>query len=343
MTRASAQRRRAMAGGHRTVLALLLLACALSSLVHAAALERGPVPGIVGTRFEYVVRKGDTLTAISARYAVSEKALIRDNALRPPYLLKPGDRVHVHNRHLVPDGAPPDGIVINLPQRLLFVFRNGQVAAVYPVAAGKPDWQTPTGSYSARTLQQDKAWIVPPSIQDEMRAQGKPVLTRVEPGPENPLGRYWIGLSLSGYGIHGTNAPGSIYYLRTHGCIRVHPEDIEALYGQMSLHMPVKIIYAHTLLARLADGRILVEVNRDFYDRGGDPLQIIRDMARQNGLDADIDWAAAQDVANARIGQAFEIGRAGTQAAAPRGAAGVQTKMPAWGTAAQAATASPYR
>ncbi|HWI15505.1 MAG TPA: LysM domain-containing protein, partial [Burkholderiales bacterium] len=88
-----------------------LIACAPGRLP-AAALDLWPVPGIVGALFQYEVRKGDTVTAISARFAVSERALIRDNALKPPYRLKPGDVLDVHNRHLVPMELS-DGIVIN--------------------------------------------------------------------------------------------------------------------------------------------------------------------------------------------------------------------------------------
>lgn len=301
----------------------MLLAVAAPAGVHAAALEP-QLEGLVGSRFEHVVRKGDSITAVSARYAVSERALIRDNGLKPPYRIRAGETLLVHNRHLVPERIA-DGIVINLPQRLLFLFRGGQVAGAYAVAAGRSDWRTPTGTYAIATLEQDKTWIVPLSIQDEMRAQGKPVLTRVPPGPANPLGRYWIGLTLPGYGIHGTNAPSSIYYLRTHGCIRVHPDDVEALYGQAALQMPVKIIYAHTLLARLPDGRIVAEVNLDPYARGGDPLALMRSAARAQGLEAAIDWRAAESVAKARLGQAYEIG----QAAAERPGSGAVTGEPA--------------
>ena len=334
MTRARAQLLRAAstrALASRCPCLALLLLCIVPRLAYAAALEIGPVPGIVGSRFEYVVRKGDTLTAVSARYAVSEKALIRDNGLRAPYRLKPGDRLQVHDRHLVPGDPPADGIVINLPQRVLFVFRGGALAGAYPVAAGKPTWKTPTGSYAIRTMEQDKPWIVPPSIQAEMRAEGKPVLTRVEPGPDNPLGRYWLGLTLAGYGIHGTNAPSSIYYLRTHGCIRVHPDDMEKLYGQVMLHMPVRIIYAHTLIARLADGRIVAEVNPDFYSRGGDPLQLLRDMAHKENLEAAIDWAAAAEWRKRASGRLTKSGAPTPYRAWRRAATGNETDRGAHG------------
>jgi len=291
------------------LLFLLLCLLLLPRAAHGAALNLWPVPGIVGALFDYDVRKGDSVIAISAKFAVSERVIIRDNELVPPYRLKPGDRLHIRNRHLVPEYLQ-DGAIINVPQRLIFVFRAGQLVGAYAVALGRRDWQTPTGSYTVRTLEKDKAWIVPPSIQEEMRRQDKPVVTRVPPGPDNPLGRYWIGLSLPGYGIHGTNAPSSIYRMRTHGCIRVHPDDIEMLYGQLSLHAPVKIIYAHTLLSRLDDGRIVVEVNPDVYNRGGDPLRMLRDMARAQDLEDRIDWALAARIARARQGLAFEVGLA---------------------------------
>jgi L,D-transpeptidase ErfK/SrfK len=53
------------------------------------------------------------------------------------------------------------------------------------------------------------------------------------PGPGNPVGTRWIGLSQKGYGIHGTNAPGSIGYAKSHGCIRLRNADVERLFEQV--------------------------------------------------------------------------------------------------------------
>jgi L,D-transpeptidase ErfK/SrfK len=82
------------------------------------------------------------------------------------------------------------------------------------------------------------------------------VKTRVPPGPDNPLGQYWIGLSLVGYGIHGTIASASIYQFRSHGCIRIHPNDIADLFGRVSLGTSGHIIYTPVLLARLTSDQI---------------------------------------------------------------------------------------
>ena len=72
----------------------------------------------------------------------------------------------------------------------------------------------PVGRLHVFRMQRHKEWIVPESIQEEMRREGKDVLTRVPPEPDNPLGHHWIGLSIGGIGIHGTIAPSSVYHFR---------------------------------------------------------------------------------------------------------------------------------
>ncbi len=285
-----------------------LLSVLLFANASPAAADLRAASGMVGGEFTYSVRKGDSLTSVGARFGVSRAALARDNRLGPPYRLKIGQQLRIDNRHLVPE-ALPEGIVINIPQRMLFLFQDARVAASYPVALGRPDWETPTGNFYITQLEKNKTWCVPKSIQEEMRRAGKPVVTEVPPGPDNPLGEYWMGLSAAGYGIHSTIAPASIYGMRTHGCIRLHPEDAAALYARAGPKMPVRIIYAPVLLLKLDDGRVLAEVNPDVYNRGGDPLQTLRDAARSQGLEEMIDWNMAAGLARAREGLAREAGR----------------------------------
>jgi L,D-transpeptidase ErfK/SrfK len=285
----------------------LLLLVLLSANQGVASTGPQTLSGVTGGEFIYVARIGDSLTSIGSRFGVSERVLARDNGLSAPYRLKTGNRLKVDNRHLIPE-ALPEGIVINIPQRMLFLFSDAKLAASYPVALGRPDWKTPTGNFLVAQLEKNKTWCVPPSIQEEMRRAGKPVITRVPPGPDNPLGGYWIGLSAPGYGIHATIAPASIYRMRTHGCIRLHPEDAAALYARVSLKMPVKIIYAPVLLSKLENGLILVEVNPDVYNRGSDPLRTLRDVARAQGLEDRIDWTVVAEIVRAKEGLAREAG-----------------------------------
>lgn len=270
---------------------------------HQAALA----VAIAGSTFVHEVARGEHLTAIGARHGTSVELLARANGISPGAPLRVGQRLEVDNRHLAPAG-PDDGILINVPQRMLFHFEGGRLRGAWPVAVGRPDWPTPTGSFRVTSLARDKPWIVPRSIQEEMRREGKPVLTRVEPGPDNPLGRHWIGLSIPALGVHGTIAPASIYGLRSHGCIRMHPDDVATLFDRLRVGTPGALIYRTMLLARLPDGRIFVEVHRDAYGRSPPTLEAIRALADRERLSDIIDWERVRDAVVARDGIAREVG-----------------------------------
>ena len=263
---------------------------------------------VVDRSARHVVARGDSLASIGARYGVSTRLIVAENGLDARKPLRPGATLTVTARHVVP---PPldDGIVINLPQRMLFHFRGRRLASAYPVAVGRSDWPTPTGEFKVINRQTDKTWVVPVSIQEEMLREGKPVLTEVPPGPENPLGRHWIGLSLPAIGIHGTIAPASVYGFRSHGCIRVHPDDVAALFDRVGVGEPGRIVYLPLLLARGEDGRIWFEANPDAYRRGGGTPETVRAMARERGIaEESIDWELIATMLRARDGLAREVG-----------------------------------
>jgi L,D-transpeptidase ErfK/SrfK len=237
---------------------------------------------------------------------VSVALLADTNGLRRDAVLRIGQVLTIDNRHLAPAGVY-DGILINVPQRMLFHFEAGVLRAAYPVALGKPSWPTPLGAFHVVSLVKDKPWIVPRSIQEEMRREGKPVLTRVEPGPDNPLGRHWIGLSMRAIGIHGTIAPASIYRLRSHGCIRLHPDDVAELFERLSIGTAGEIVYRTALLAALPDGRIFVEINRDAYRRSPPSVEELRALADRHGLSDRIDWGKVRVALRDQDGVAREV------------------------------------
>lgn len=293
-----------------TALARCFLGCLLAGLSLASV--AGDLPPlsrqVTGGEFEYTVRPGDFLIAIGARFGVPPELLAKQNATPYDAIIHPGQRLRIDNPHIVP-AVLDDGVLINLPQRMLFRFSRGSLAAAYPVGLGKPSWPTPESDFEIISRVKDKPWLVPKSIQEEMRAEGKAVLTEVPPGPDNPLGAHWLGLSLWGYGIHGTIAPASVYHFQSHGCIRLHPDDIAELFDQVKVGTPGRLIYQPVLLAVVDDGRILLEVHRDIYRKGIDPAQTVRGMAEANGLSRDIDWARADAVIAAQEGLAREVGR----------------------------------
>lgn len=261
---------------------------------------------IVGERFEYVVQPGDFFIGLAARFGESAMVIAQSNGIDYSSRLYPGQRLEIDNRHVVPEIAE-NGILINLPQRMLFFFRDGVLAGAYPVGLGMPSWPTPQGPFSVVQLRKNPAWYVPLSIQEEMRRKGETVLTKVPPGPDNPLGKYWIGLSIPGYGIHGTNAPSSVYHFQSHGCIRLQPENIEKLFPQIATGDTGKIVYAPLLLALLNDGSIYLDVDRDIYRKGIDMLPLLKQLADVNQLTNRIDWGKAAQAIEQQTGLASRI------------------------------------
>lgn len=268
---------------------------------------------MIGGQITYTVVPGDFLGLIGARFGIDDRVIASDNGIEREAILRIGQVLKIDNRHIVPN-ARSDGLIVNIPQRMLFYLENGDVVTAFPIAAGRRDWQTPTGRFKIVVREKDKTWIVPPSIQDEMREEGKPVLTEVQPGPDNPLGRHWLGLSLPGIGIHGTIAPSSIYSLRSHGCIRSHPDDIAVLFELVKPGTPGEIIYVPLLLAE-RNGRVYLEVQRDAYKRGGASLEEVQSLARERGLFDKIDWPKAEEMVARREGVARDVTAASAMAA----------------------------
>jgi L,D-transpeptidase ErfK/SrfK len=281
-----------------------LLLAVLSGTV--AAGHPSPSSSVVaGGPAIYTARLGDSLTSVAARFGMDVPALAELNSLKPTVRLKLGQELRIHNPHIVPNSLN-DGLLINIPQRMLFYFKSGKLQATYPVAVGRRTWPTPRGDFEVLEKEEDKTWIVPISIQEEMLTTGKPVRETVPPGPDNPLGRYWIRISPS-VGIHGTNAPASIYKFQTHGCIRLIPEDIERLFKEVPIGTPVKVVYQPVLLARLPDGHYYLKVHPDIYRKGGNPFETVKEMAEAVGADSMIDWQEVRKAIREKRGLAETV------------------------------------
>ena len=275
----------------RRVIVVCAALCGATILVRASALPVGNT--VVGASTTHVVAKGESLVGVGARFGIDVSPLAAENGLSPRALLRVGQQLRIDSPHIVPP-ALDDGLIVNVPQRMLFLVEAGKAIVAFPVAAGRPDWPTPTGAFTVITKVRDPTWNVPLTIQEEMRRKGQRVLTVVPPSPSNPLGSRWIALSVGGIGIHGTNAPNSIFQLQTHGCVRLHPDDAEDLFDRIDVGTAGRLIYEPILLARLPDGRIFLEVHRDHYHKLQDrPANIVRALAAGDDLMAAIDWEKA--------------------------------------------------
>jgi L,D-transpeptidase ErfK/SrfK len=264
---------------------------------------------LVGGSLTYVVQKGDSLTSIGARFGVGVSALAESNRISVNSILREGRRLLIDNRHIVPD-VLSDGFVINIPQKMLFFFKQDQPNRAFPVALGRWDWRTPTGVFTVVIKEENPVWNVPKSIQEEMRREGKVVEERVPPCPENPLGKHWLGLSIRGIGIHGTIAPASIYQFQTHGCIRLNGDDIAEIFPQVREGTPGRIIYQRLLVARVGE-RLFLEVHRDIYRKQPDPLAILSAIAKTHNLEFLLDWSIAKAIIAKQDGAVHEVTKEG--------------------------------
>lgn len=289
----------------RTALATCLTVGVFAAVVTAQSPGVSP---IVGTEFDHIVRPGDTLATLGSRFGIEPAALARMNSLNANVRLKPDQVLRVDSRHVVPE-VLGEGLVINVPQRMLFLFSAGAVVAAYPLGLGRSDWPTSIGPFSVIAMEIDPVWDVPPSIQEEMRRAGREVITKIYPGPTNPLGRYWIGLTHQNLGVHGTIAPSSIYRFQSHGCIRLHPDDVADLFQRVTIGTPGEIIYEPLLLARGSQGELYLEVHRDVYRRVGDLTATLQSAVERIGAQEDIDWNLARDALRVRDGVVREVSR----------------------------------
>ena len=128
----------------------------------------------------------------------------------------------------VQTAAPQRVIVVSLQDRKLALIEAGQVKKIYTVAVGKPSTPSPEGTFTIERR------VANPTYHHD----GKTVL----PGPGNPVGTRWMGLSKSGYGIHGTNEPRSIGKAASHGCIRMAKADLEEFYRLVAVGDTVRLV-----------------------------------------------------------------------------------------------------
>jgi lipoprotein-anchoring transpeptidase ErfK/SrfK len=126
-------------------------------------------------------------------------------------------------------------IVIRRASNVLTLYNGMKIVRTFQVATGQSIYPTPLGKFQIIVMWKNPWWYPPASPW----AKGeKPV----PPGPGNPLGTRWMGLSSPGVGIHGTPEDGSIGYSLSHGCIRMHIPQAEWLFDHVTVGTPVYIV-----------------------------------------------------------------------------------------------------
>ena len=238
-----------------TLYVVLALLCAVRQ---ASAQLARPV---LGKAVDYVTKEGDTLLTIATKYqlAIEHLAFANGYPLTAVQII-PGTKLTIPTERVPPANPPRTGLVLNVPERGIYRYKDGKFIEFLPVAVGNPpDAKTPIGQFHIIEKIKNPTWYPPAWAELD---------GPVGPGPDNPLGDRWIGLSAPLVGIHGTNNPINVGGSVTHGCIRCFPAQIRELFEKVNVGEPVRVDYEVAKLGKRPDGTLVLVTFGDIYDQG---------------------------------------------------------------------------
>ncbi len=240
--------------GGRLLRCAFMMALWLVSLSAGAETSRPlghyPLPeagNIVGETYTVSVEdEADILLDIAHAHGVGYEEIRRANPDISLWVPGKGTQVQIPAQHILPD-VERKGVVINIAELRLYYYpevQDGETPRVetYPIGIGRDGFDTPLGITKTTMRLEDPAWYPPESVRQEAAERGDPLPDVVPPGPDNPLGQHAILLDIPGYLIHGTNQPDGIGMRASRGCIRMHPDDIKAVFEQIPNGTQVNII-----------------------------------------------------------------------------------------------------
>lgn len=239
-------------------------ACASSLLVLWGAAARGESPGAgaadpgpaVLMAENATVPPGQTVMDFARAHDLGFVEMLAANPGLDPWLPPPGRPVLLPSAHLPPPELATAPLVVNLAEMRLFWRPPDGVVQSFPVGIGRDGFALKPGTMIVVGKRRDPVWVPPPSVRAE-----KPWLpARVPAGPDNPLGAFALDLSAGLIRIHGTNLPDGVGRRTSHGCLRMYPEDIAALFEQVPVGTRVAIVDEPVKLAQ-AEGELWLEIH----------------------------------------------------------------------------------
>ena len=262
----------------------------------------------------------DSLPDLAERHSLGYYEISRANPGVDVWVPGGGRQLTLPGRRILPPG-PRTGIVVNLPEHRLYYYpkpRPGQkpVVITYPVSIGKMDWRTPLGATRIVAKVRQPSWYPPESVRKEHAERGEPLPKVVPPGPDNPLGEYAMRLAVGGgsYLIHGTNNPVAVGMAVTHGCIRMYPEDVAALFPLVPVGTTVRLINEPVKVAWV-NGELFIEVHPpvDAEGQSVDPDPKVLEPLLDKALGTDtvaIHWDLALETLQKATGMPTLVGLA---------------------------------
>lgn len=266
---------------------------------HEFALTDGQT--LIGTLATVNTRENDTLSDIARHFGLGYNDITLANPNIPAWTPATDSRVLLPLSFILPD-SPHQGITLNLVNMRMFYYPKSQPDKVYtyPIGIGRQSWNTPTGLTRIATKKANPSWYVPASIQKEHAQKGDSLPTVIGPGPDNPLGLYAMNLGFERYLIHGTNKPYGIGMQVSHGCVQLYPEDIEALFNNIAVGTPVRIVHQPYLTA-WHNNMLYLEANEPLtkwaHDKSRQKKQLLKELRQLSAeKNAAVDWEKVERI-----------------------------------------------
>jgi lipoprotein-anchoring transpeptidase ErfK/SrfK len=182
----------------------------------------------------------------SAREALAEKFHMSEallSALNPDkHLDQPGQKIIVTG--LGVDDAKPGSVAkieVDKQRQTVKAFgKSGELLGFFPATVGSDEKPTPEGILKVTSVDQNPNYRYNPDY--KFKGVKSKTAFVIKPGPNNPAGTVWIGLSVDGYGIHGTPTPSRISKSESHGCVRLTNWDVERLARSVKKGTPVAFV-----------------------------------------------------------------------------------------------------
>jgi L,D-transpeptidase ErfK/SrfK len=264
-----------------------------------------PNQDLIGEPGQAEAQQKDTLPDIARQNHLGFDEIIAANPGIDTWLPGAGRIIRLPLQHLLPD-VPRSGIVVNLPDGRLYYFHGDasgrSVVETHPISVGQMDWKTPIGVTKIVQKEKNPTWYPPKSVRDKHLQDGDVLPLAIPPGPDNPLGQYAMRLGVPGgaYLIHGTNNPVGVGMQITHGCIRLYPEDIAFLFGEVTVGTDVRIMNQR-IKTGWVDGALYLEVHHPLEAVNPKDVEDLTALTRAivaatKERRVSIDWDAAERV-----------------------------------------------
>lgn len=327
----------------RRSFALGVAACtAMPWLVRSsAALAAFRTGDLIGEPSFYLVQSDENLLDIARARNLGVPEISAANPGVDPWVPAPETLLTLPTQFILPD-APRRGIVINYGDLRLYHFAKDGSVETFAIGVGRDGFELKFGQTKIVRKKEKPTWYP-----TESTLRDKPwVGTVVPPGPDNPLGDYAMYLGWPTYLVHGTNKPYGVGRRVSRGCIRMYPEGVERLFGEIPVGTPVTAVNQLTKLGWNM-GELYLEAQPDFaqIDELEEKQSItprpVTDEDRQlimakAGAEADrIDWPLAEAELIKRSGMPVQI----TRPQPPEG--GAEPSLPPTAEAAEARPFSP--